>query len=65
MSVAMGRIAAAVVLAAGAVFAVLVVARGGDPLRDPHGPGEATAYAEALLDREPLPKGAAPFTGKR
>ena len=63
MSVAMGRIAAAVVLAAGAVFAVLVVARGGDPLRDPHGPGEATAYAEALLDREPLPKGAAPFTG--
>jgi len=54
-------VAAVAALAAGAVVVGLVVARGGDPVRDAR--SQAAAYAESLLDRVPLPKGARPFTG--
>lgn len=55
------------VLAVAAVVAAgvgVVVARGGDPVVDPHGGKDAAAYAESLLDRVPLPKSAQPFTGR-
>lgn len=71
MSVARGRpgvIAIAAVL--GVVVGVAATAGliaadggGGRPVRDLRGPSGAAAYAEQLLDRVPLPKGAVPFTG--
>src|SRR5205823_11048892 len=66
MSVAMGRIAVAAALGAlvgGAVTVGLIATEGDTPVRDPHGGKEAAAYAESLLDRVALPKGARPFSG--
>jgi len=56
-------VAAVTAVTAIAAGVVVVVARGGDPLRDPRSPGEAAVYAESLIGRVPLPRTAQLYTG--
>ena len=57
------RVVAVAVVAAVAAGVGVIVSRGGDPLRDPRGPGEAAVYAESVLSRVTLPRTALPYSG--